>query len=259
MTWTTAPGTAPLYAAIARWVDTSLRADLGGFSDRPVWAPEALADLHRRLVASYTRGDPFDEQWRRRLDDAPDITLQLAGELLWVHLVFPTDTGGARKRELINATLARATQPIEVPADLDGVLDQGVAGTGVAYRARRQSQLRFLLEAVIDLKRRGREERDLLLADPWSCKSWLGSLSHGGGQSQREALLHLLHPATFEPIVSVSNKRLIAATFSEHVPAYVNDVDESLSHIRGALERHHGRGFRFIDPEIAAQWRHIDD
>lgn len=255
MTWTFAPGTAPLYAAIVRWIDRSLRADLGIFSDRPTWTPEALADLRRRLLARSSSGTSFEDQWQHQLHNAPDAIVQLAGELLWVHLVFPTDIGGARKRELLRATLSGAAEQIEVPADLDAVLDDGAAGTGVAYKTRRQSQLRFLLDAVSDLKHHAVEERQRFLADPWACKAWLVGLPHDGAQSQREALLHLLHPETFEPIVSTTIKRTIVRAFAQHVPAYVDDVDESLTHIRGVLERHHGRGFRFTAPDIAPTWR----
>lgn len=245
---------APVYTAVTLWVQRGLRAGSGVFSARPAWDAAVLADLRARFVRhSFTRGGTFDERWRAQLVGAPDATIQLAGELLWTHLLFPTDTGGDRKRELVHDTLSLADEAVEVPADLDAVLDHGIATSGPAYKARRQSQLSLLLGAAVNL--RGRPDRDTLLSDPWACKAWLHALPHEGAQSQREVLMHLLHPAVFEPIVSIGIKRRIVAAFSDHVPAYVDDVDEALIHIRGVLEHEHGHAFRFTDRTIEEQWR----
>lgn len=244
-----------VYATTKRWIDRALRADLGLFSDRPVWSPAVLADLRERIVARYlVEGDTFDDIWEEWLSDASDPTLQLAAELLWVHLTFSTGTGGERKRQLVHTTLSWMTDPVPVPPEFDAALQTGLAPAGVAYQARRKAQLRLLLEAVVDLKGRPPKGRDRLLTDPWACKAWLAGLPHDGAQSTRQVLLHLLHPATFEPIVSLRMKRRIVSTFSDHVPGYVEDVDEALEHIRGALEPDRGRGFLFTDPDLRKVW-----
>jgi 5-methylcytosine-specific restriction protein B len=250
-----APWAAAVYGAAARFTNRALRADGGLFTSRAVWSPPVLADLHERFVGQYTiEGATFGEKWSRQLARAPDDTLVLAAELLWVHVLFPSDLSGRTKRRLVQGTLAWARDPVTIPEPLSAVLDHGLGRTGVAFKTRRQAQLRFLLEAAQDIKRRPDPERDLLLRDPWACKAWLHGLPHDGALSQRAALLHLLHPATFEPIVSYRVKRRITDAFTDHVPAYVTDVDEALLHIRGALERTYGRGFTFTEPPVRDLW-----
>ena len=81
--------------------------------------------------------------------------------------------------------------------------------------------------------------------------------------TQREALLHLVFPRTFEGIVSVDQKDLIASAprFAEFVPDGTSDVDEKLEHIRQRLEENLGRDFDFHDLDIRAMWdpKHISD
>jgi 5-methylcytosine-specific restriction protein B len=252
------PGThaTSIYAAAARWSAQALRADVGVISDRPVWTPEVLAGLHRRLATQVPiRGDTFDDQWDRTIEGADDPQLQLAAELLWLHLLFPSDVGSARKRRYVTDTLALMVEPVGVPDELDAVLSRGLARSGIAYKARRLSQLQLVVEAALELKRRSRRERTRLLADPWAVKAWLAGVTTPAAQSQREVLLHMLHPATFEPIATNSLKHRIIAAFPEHVTGGVSDVDRALLLIRAGLETEHGRGFVFTDAAIEARWR----
>lgn len=250
------PDPAPVLAAARRWVDRSLRGGGGVFADRQVWGPDVLADLHRRFVGRYTiPGRSFDEKWRAQLEGAPDPTLQLAGELLYVHVLFPADLAPATKRRLVAGTLSWARDPVTVPPDLDAVLDGGVDASGIAYKARRQGQLRLLLEATMDMAGRAAADRERLLRDPWACRDWLAALPHDGAQSQRSVLLWLLHPGAFEAVVAPRTKRRIVLAFTEHVTGDLDDDDRALAEIRHALEPVHGAGFRFTDPPLAARWR----
>ena len=246
---------AAVLGAARRWVDRSLREQRGLFSDARIWTAEVLADLHRRFVGQYDIGGAtFDQKWGAQLAGAADPTLQLAGELLYVHVLFPADLAPATKRHLVQGTLSWARRPVAVPPDLDAVLDIGVDASGIAYKARRQAQLRLLLEASMDLRTRA-HDREALLADPWACRDWLAALPHDGAQSQRSVLLWLLHPGTFEPVVAPRAKRRIVLAFSEHVTSDLDDDDRALAQIRSALEPLYGAGFRFTDPPLLGRWR----
>ena len=72
----------------------------------------------------------------------------------------------------------------------------------------------------------GSDERQRLLDDPWAFKDFVIHLHLQSAmfrdhqqtpRSQRQALLHLVHPDTFEKIVSVDHKNKIAAAFEELV------------------------------------------
>jgi len=252
-----APRFEPAYAAAALFVDRALARNASLFaSKRRAWAPDVLDDLCRRLAdPGGAAGTSFDQRWTRQLDGASPETVHLAAELLYVHVVFATDLRAATKRRLVGETLARSPSAPALPPVLDAALEGGIAGTGVAYKARRQSQLQLLADAARAWKRLPAAQRRGLLTQPRHFKAWLFSVPHRGAYAQREALLHLVHPAAFEPIVSPRVKERIVAAFSRDVPAGVDDVDDALAAIRAALERRHGAAFRFDDPGVAARWR----
>jgi 5-methylcytosine-specific restriction enzyme B len=253
------PGTPhePTYAAAAHVVDQALGAPGSLFSPgRSIWRPQVLADLRSRHTgATDMLGDGFQARWARRLDGAPAEIVQLAAEIFYVHLLFATDLSVRTKRRLITETLAWSPNPPAVPAALDVALDGGIARTSMAFKLRRMSQLGLLIEVGHRWWQLDAHARATALDDPWTFKAWLHSVPHEGAQAQREALLHLVHPETFEPIISAKVKQRIVHALSRHVPAGVDDVDAALAGIRAALERRHGHGFQFIDPAIAPLWR----
>ena len=53
------------------------------------------------------------------------------------------------------------------------------------------------------------EENRELLADPWRFRDFVFGLEGIADQTQRHALIHLIHPDTFEDIVSQNMKRAI--------------------------------------------------
>lgn len=253
------PGTAheSSYAVAAYFVDQALRTAGSLFSPSlPVWTPQVLTDLRTRHTgAADVFGDRFAVRWARRLDGAPALSVQLAAEIFYVHLLFATDLSAQTKRRLVAETLAFSPDPPSVPAALDAALAGGIARTGIAFKLRRISQLGLLVEAGCQWWRLAPEARGAALDDPWAFKSWLRGVPHDGAQAQREALLHLVHPTTFEPIVSAGVKQQIVHAFSRYVPAGVDDVDAALAGIRIALEHRHGQGFQFADPAIASLWK----
>ena len=75
-------------------------------------------------------------------------------------------------------------------------------------------------------------------------------------RTQQEALLHLVHPDTFDAIVSGVHKRLIAKAFANLAQQQTGDVDRQLEQIRPALEEKYGsRNWLFYTtPEIRNVW-----
>ena len=260
MAYATEPTAAGVYGAADRFVGRALRTGGNLFQGAKVWTAPVLDDLHARLadgLAPKSEGDrqTFGQRWDTQLGGAPDTTVQLAGELLFVHVLFAADLTAKTKRDLVYGTLTRASAPATVPHDLDQALESGLARTGIAFKTRRQCQLCLLLDAVRTWRDLRAPMRRTLLDDPWAFKAWLFALPHDGAHAQREALLHLVHPATFEPIVSPKMKTRIVQAFAENVPADVSDVDEALIWIREALTEDHGEGFWFTAPGLVEHWR----
>jgi 5-methylcytosine-specific restriction enzyme B len=83
----------------------------------------------------------------------------------------------------------------------------------------------------------------------------MAAVEPDGGQPQREALLHLLFPDVFEPIVSVTVKRRIVEAYADCVEGDPTDVDRALLAIRAHLAGEHGSAFSWGQPPLDAVWR----
>jgi 5-methylcytosine-specific restriction protein B len=245
-----------VYAAARRVVDAGLREDGSVFTPgAAIWTLDQVEDLYRRFVQQPdTSSASFEQKLRRQLEGAPAATFQAMGELLFLHLLIAADIGGASKRKTIQTVLSWSPQPVAIPADLAATLDHGLANTGVAFKTYRPYQLWYLIEFLRAWKRLDARERSRLLEDSWAFKEFAFSVPIKAAYTQREALLHLVHPVTFERIVSRDHKRKIV----EHLrdPADEEpDVDRVLVRIRASLEGELGEGFDFYQPPVDARWQ----
>jgi 5-methylcytosine-specific restriction enzyme B len=245
------------YDASCQFVDRSLRADDSLF--RPgtaIWTPAVIDDLYRRFVESPdASADTFENKLRRQLSGAPDETILLAAELMFVHLLIAADISGDTKRGLINEILAWASEPVAIPKDLDDALDVGLASTGIAFKTYRPHQLWFLMDFIRAWKGMSEADRARLLDDPWAFRAFVWELPMKTAYSQRHALLHLVHPETFEDIVSREYKQLIVDRFRDRVDESVDNEDHALFQIRSRLEDEAGGPISFHRSPIVEQWR----
>lgn len=261
------PAAIRIYAAAQRFVDQALRADDSLFTPgTPIWSLPVINDLYARMVEHPDESaDNFEQKLRRQLRgehltpplDADPATYQLAGELLYVHLL-PTDgIYPATKRKIITRPLSWSSTAVSIPADLDAVLDGGLANPGMQFTIGRFYQLAFLLTVLRAWKQLPGETQAHNLRDPWAFKQFLAGLPIFLAQAQRELLLHLLFPDTFEPMASYSHKQKIVAAFKDLVAPDMTDLDRQLAQIRAALTSEYGAGVHFYDPQIVSLWQTI--
>ena len=71
---------------------------------------------------------------------------------------------------------------------------------------------------------------------------------------QVAALLHLVHPDTFEPIVSRQHRNLIVKAFADRLDETSDDLDRNLYAIRNQLSDEYGDGFHFYARELRPKW-----
>lgn len=252
--------------AAERIVAATLRSDGSLFTPgAAIWTAEHIADLHTRFVQQPDTGsDSFDEKFKRQLggeyqtppNPAPPAVYQLAAELLYIHLLPANGINASTKRGIIAQILEWSPAPVAIPADLDRALEHGVAKASQFFLIGRPKQLWFLLNVYQLWKQLPAEQQTAALADPWRFQALLGQVPIGSAFAQRALLLHIVHPASFEPIMSPEHKRQIAVTFGE--PGSAEDIDRQLLAIRAKLTPIHGVGFRFYQPEIAEQWQQSD-
>lgn len=222
-----------------------------------IWTTSNLATLHRRFVQEPdTSAASFIDKFQRQLANVAPEIYQLAAELVYMHVLFAShkSISGSKKRALINTILSWSPSPVSIPEDLDQALNDGLAKMGVAFGTYRPFQIGFLLEFVQSWKELPVTEQQQLLMNPWAFKQLLFALPIRAAYAQREALLHIVHPDSFEPIVSRDHKQRIAQAFAHLVTSPTDDVDQRLQQIRRRLMAKYGPQFHFYDPTIKALW-----
>lgn len=246
----------PVYKVVERWIDAALRQDGSLFSPgEAIWSASVLEDVHRRFIDQPDEGDrSFHEKLRDQLAGANPSTYQLVAEALYLHLLPASNVTGDKKRQIIEQVLQWPDEMIAMPADLRAPLDGGLFSVGMAYHTFRPFQLQVILQFAEAWKELSEDRRQQLLDDPWAFKAFLFEIPVHGAQMQREALLHFVHPETFEDIVSQTMKTKIASHFVDLVKTASSDVDRRLLEIREALAERYGPDFSLYDEPILEQW-----
>lgn len=244
-------GREELYAVADRFVEEALRNDGSLFTPgATIWSVENIADLYDRFEGNPGEApDGFEDRFRLQLQGAQLETRQLAAELLYVYFLVPSNIGGDRKRRIVHGVLDGTS--IAVPDGLEQLLDHGIASFGPALQ-NRPWQLTMLLEFFREWKTMpGREEA---LSNPWKFKDIVFSVPHEKAGVQREALLHLVYPDTFERIISEKHKRKVAEHFNYLTREGTEDIDRRILEIREGLAPKYGNDFDFYDEEVKRLW-----
>jgi hypothetical protein len=222
-----------------------------------IWRISNLSELHRRFVQQPdTSQASFITKFQHQLENAAPDTYQLAAELVYIHILLAArnSISGSKKRTLINTILSWSSHPVSIPEELDQALNDGLATMGVAFGTYRPFQIAFFLEFIQHWKDLPIAEQQQLLIDPWAFKQMLFALPIRAAYAQREALLHIVHPDSFEAIVSRDHKQRIARAFAHLVTVPTDDIDQRIQQIRRQLMTQHGDVFHFYQPAIQKLW-----
>ena len=169
---------AGIYAAARRWADDCLVGDGSLFTPgREIWSPAILRDLHQRFIDQPDESsDAFHTKLGRQLDGASSETIQLMGEVLFVHFLIaePGAVKPAKKQAIIDQVLGWMADPPAIPQDMLSVLRGGVVRPGAAFHAFRPFYLALVIEAAESLKRH--PDRSSAVDGPWSWKSLLAEV-----------------------------------------------------------------------------------
>ena len=250
------PDRDPVYNMAHRWAERCLASDESLFSQTyHAWTMQSLEDIHERFIAGRDESDDrFMVKLERQLAGARHETVLLFAEMMYVHLLIAHDTGGAAKRRTINQILSWMPEQCSIPDDLSVALERGIANVGPA-RMHLPNQLRFLTEFALKFKSCDESERSRLLSDPWAFHETVMTTETPSAQTQKHALIHLIFPDTFEPIVSEEHKRQIVSAFRFHRPGTATSLDQELLKVRQLLNDRFGREASYYAPEIEILWR----
>ncbi len=260
-------GVERVYGAAAAWVEHALRQDSSLFTPGvPIWSSELLAELRQRFLEDMdVAGGNFQQRLIGQLAGSLPEVYQLMAEVLYFHFLIVSNSAikSDTKRRHIYSVLAGAH--VTIPQERAAGLTQGISGPGPFFLAGRPFQVGFLIEFVQQWKELDTYEQERLLGDPWEFKGFATGLEfrsrlmrgrYYSASAQREALLHLVFPDTFEGIVSGDHKQRIADTFAGLVAEPAGDIDRRLAQIRPAMEAKYGYtdDIYYSHTDVQVQW-----
>jgi 5-methylcytosine-specific restriction protein B len=249
--------TSKTYAAAERFRDECLQRD-GSllFDGANIWTPGNLAKLHQVFVASPDGGDrSFVDKLRDQVKPAGQVITRLAAETLCVYFLFPSNVGGARKRELVNEVLSWGGDSLPAEHPVSAAFERGIGSGGQGYNTRRPFEIAFLIDFAIAWKKATGAERTEALGDPWKFQARVDDADGAEARQLRHMLLHLVFPDYYERIASGNHKRRVLAAFEGLVATPPDDEDQHLLAVRRELEKLlPGEKLDFYWPPLEAAW-----
>lgn len=246
---------AAFYPAADLFVERSLR-ECASFvtGESSVWTAEAADDFYERFVVNEELGGGnFSEKLTKQLSGARRNTALLAADLVCLCTLPVHDMGADAKLTRLRAVLAPLSPEPEIDDRIITAFGTGIASYG-AGKAVVWKYMRYLAEFARSWIGLNQSSRAELLDDPWKWKTFLAAIP-GSPNAQALALLHIVFPGVFEPIVSTDMKAAIGKSF-DGVAGVADepDVDKKLRAIRAALEPLLGGDLHFWDKAIEPVW-----
>ena len=264
----TGEGAEKVYAAASQWVKHALQADSSLFTPgKPIWSSQWLSELRTRYLNQPDEtSDDFYTKLERQLAGSPAEVYQLMAEVLYMNFLFVHESSmkGATKRRRINQVLAWSNEGGTIPENPSDGLAPGLGGVGQAFFRSRPWQVGFLIEFAERWKEESSDTQKTLLDDPWAFKNFLQFTptsdlfqevsGDGSYRMQRDALLHLTYPDTFERVFSLTHKKRIAEAYANLLDETIEDIDGQLQQIRRGIQTELGRDFDFYEDPIRRRW-----
>ena len=234
------------------------------FGEERLWTREHFEELKTHFVERPDEGSrSFEEKLRDQLDDAPPQAKRLWAEITWVYWLIDCSVKRITKHDRIRTTWewSGAALP-ENHWALREVLGEGIASPGPAYRILQWREFAFIIALMLAWVALSRAERESLLSDPWIFSNWVDG--HMGTQRRqfRHALLFLLCPEEFEPIMVTAHKKQIIKAIREDTGNALDverldltGLDQAVREVRRRLEgKHPGKEISFYDSQFREVW-----
>ena len=265
----TIPNLNEILAAAERFKTNCLLADRSVFSENALWTASNINLLDQYFIQNPLAGkETFIAKLGKQLKPAAPEVKQLAAEMVWLLLLFPSNITGNKKRETVAEIWSWSGTTLDEQHPLLKVLDYGIGSSGIAYNNKRPAELTFLIELMQRWKTEGSQRHQALLSDPWAFGTWVDALPSTGKRQLRHMMLYLLFPDSFERISSTGNKQKIVAALSRLLTTFNASetdsagitVDRQLLTIRHGLEgEHKGQEIDFYNAPARGLWLSDDE
>lgn len=203
---------------------------------------------------------------------SPDV-LCLWSEIIWLYYLIVQSVSQKLKQDRVRTIWEKSGNAF--PDDhwaLGDVLDRGILNPGPGYTANQRHELRYMVALFSSWTSLSRTKREELLEDAWTFASWVGDQTDSNRRQFRHALLYLLFPDEFEPIVSLGHKKLIVKSFNQEHNGVLDidslapvDIDKELLALTLRLcKEYPNQEINYYHPPFAQVWRqdkqssHID-
>lgn len=215
--------------AARRWKQQCLLDGTSLFGEEKLWTRENFEMLKEFFVERPEAGSgSFEEKLRVQLEPAPPEAKHLWAEIAWLYYLIVHSDSVGRVTKLDRIRTVYEWSGTTLPENhwaLGDVLERGIVNPGTAYLAHQWREFRFIVLLMLNWSSLPKEERESSLNDPWGLAEWIDERTEGQRQF-RHALLFLLFPDEFEPIMSPGHKRKIAKAFSDDT-SKVSDFDSA--------------------------------
>ena len=247
---------AAILDAAKKWKQQCLLDGGSMFSEERLWGRENFRELQTYYVERPDEGSgSFEEKLRRQLEPAAPGVRRLWAEITWAYYLIVSSVTRVKKLDRIRTVWESSGAAL--PGDhwaLGDVLDGGVVNPGMAYAGHQWREFRFIITMMLDWCSRSAKERESLLSDPWDFATWVDGQKDGRRRQFRHALLFLLFPDVFEPILSIRHKKGIVKAFTDETGRSSDidrmsliDLDRALVAVKRRLrDKHRGQGTHFF-------------
>lgn len=252
--------------AAERWKMECLLNGGSLFGEEKLWTNKCFGYLQRYYVENpNVAGSSFIAKLQAQLAPAPPEAKCLGAEISWIYYLIVSNITPVRKRNRIKRVWEWSG--LQFPEEhwaLDKVLEQGIVNPGVGYLTYQWREYRFIVTMMLDwLGNQSAEDRESLLNDPWRFAEWIRGIEGGKRRQFPHALLFLLFPDEFEPIMSITHKRKIVDRFqnsnvgsSEIGQMDLDSLDKAMLTIRRQLEDNHPeKEVHFYRPPWKELWQ----
>lgn len=252
--------------AAERWKQRCLVDGRSLFGEERLWTSEHFGELQTYFVEQpdESQNRSFLEKLRDQLAPAPAEAKRLWAEMSWVYYLIVVSVRGVTKLDRIRTVWewSETALPEDHWALRSEVLDKGIVHPGRGYSGHQWREYRFVVGMMLDWCGRPADERESLLNDPWRFADFLD----GQGDRRRpirHALLYLLFPDEFEPIMAPQHKQEIVRAYADGSDRHPGSgeveligLDKALLKVRRRLtEERPGEEVSFYDEGLQSVWR----
>ena len=254
-----------ILAAAKSWKERCLLGSGSVFSESQLWTADNVDLVNKYFVQNPLEGkQTFLQKLKQQLTPAEPAVKQLAAEMVWALLLFPSNITGNTKRKNVLEVWSWSGVGIDQNHPMLKVLDFGIGSGGIAYNNKRPHELAFLTELMQEMKAKGSPATAFLSSHPWKFGNWVDSLPSTGKRQFRHMMLYMLFPDEYERVSSTSEKQKIVQAFPQFLSSFAElpddsasvSVDRKLSVIRKGLEREYqNQEIDFYEPPVKQLWK----